>query len=99
MSWDPLQRAVLVDLGHVLYRASGTVTAAPAATEDAAAVAAVTAAPDDALLARLARAACVTPEVLRGHADIAAAAATLRGDAAAKRALWPRLRALRRGGT
>lgn len=54
---------------------------------------------DDAMLARLAQAARVAPEVLRGHAGIVAAVATLRGDAAAKRALWPRLRTLRRGGT
>lgn len=98
MSWDPFQRAVLAELGHVLYRASGLAPVLPPAgieMEMATAAGAV----DDTMLARLARAARVAPEVLRSHADIVAAAATLRGDAVAKRALWPRLRALRRGGT
>ena len=93
MNWDPFQRAALAELGHVLYRVPGTApTLPPAGIELDAAPAAV----DDAMLARLARAARVAPEALRGHADIVAAAASLRGDAAAKRALWPRLRALRR---
>ncbi len=93
MNWDPFQRAALAELGHVLYRVPGTApTLPPAGIELGAAPAAV----DDAMLARLARAARVAPEALRGHADIVAAAASLRDDAAAKRALWPRLRALRR---
>ncbi|WP_374249161.1 hypothetical protein [Thermomonas sp.] len=49
------------------------------------------------MLARLARAAAATPDVLQQHADLVAASLRLRGDAAGKRALWPRLRALRRG--
>lgn len=99
MSWDPFQRAVLAELGHVLYRAPGQApVSSPAAIEPDAAPAAG-GVMDDAMLARLAQAARVAPEVLRGHAGIVAAVATLRGDAAAKRALWPRLRTLRRGGT
>ena len=84
MSWDPFQRAVLAELGHVLY--------APAAAD------APRAAPDldAAMLAKLARAAGVDAEALLAHADIAQVSMTLRGDAAGKRALWPRLRMLRR---
>ena len=84
-SWDPFQRTVLAELGHVLY--------APAAAGGAGARAVDT---DAAMLARLARAARVDADALLAHADIAAMSATLRGDAAGKRALWPRLRALRR---
>lgn len=80
MSWDPFQREVLAELGHVLYRLPGV---APAAAPM-----------DDGMLARLARAAGLAADALQ--ADIAALAPALRGDAAAKRALWPRLRALRR---
>ncbi|WP_242109753.1 hypothetical protein [Luteimonas aquatica] len=83
MSWDPLQRDVLEALGHTLYRA------APAQ-------AAETALPEDALLHALLRAAGRDA----GAADAAALfrewgpTSRLRA-AAAKRALWPRLRALR----
>lgn len=85
MSWDAFQREVLAELGHVLY--------APL-REDAPDVSA--AAVEGGMLARLARAAGVEVDVLRSQADIVALTAQLRGDAAAKRALWPRLRALRR---
>lgn len=81
--WDPLQRELLEALGHALYRM------APATRP---------ALPDDALLRALLRAAGRTVE-----SDDAArlsrawpATASLRGDAAAKRALWPQLRMLRR---
>ena len=85
MSWDPFQRAVLAELGHVLYRA-------PAAS---AAMGVDAGMPDAAMLARLARAAGIAPEaLLAGIGD--AATLAVAGDAAAKRALWPRLRALRR---
>jgi hypothetical protein len=84
VSWDPFQRAVLAELGHVLY-----VPADGAGQAGAGAV-------DAAMLARLARAAGVEADALLAHADIAAASANLRGDAAGKRALWPRLRAMRR---
>lgn len=81
MSWDPFQRAVLAELGHVLYR--------PAFAPGAPQV-------DEAVLARLARAASVAPAELLQHPEIVAAIDGLHGDAGAKRALWPRLRALRR---
>jgi hypothetical protein len=79
--WDPFQREVLAALGHVPY-----VLAPPQI-------------PDDPLLHALLHAAGRGP----GSADVGAvlrqlpATASLRGNAAAKRALWPRLRALRRG--
>lgn len=88
MSWDAFQRAALAELGHVLYRLPDAPPARAAAVD-------VTAV-DAAMLARLARAAGVAREVLLARADIAALSAGLRGDAAAKRALWPRLRAMRR---
>ena len=81
MSWDPLQRAVLEELGHVLYRSAS----APGACQV-----------DEAMLARLARAAARPPGELLQHPEIMAAIDGLHGDAGAKRALWPRLRALRR---
>ena len=82
MQWDPIQREVLEALGHVVYRV------APATTTPAI--------PDDALLHALLRAAGRT-----AAADDAATLcrtwpiARLRGDGAAKRALWPQVRALR----
>ncbi len=82
MSWDAFQREVLAELGHTLYRT----------TDPQVALVEV----DAGMLARLARAAGVDAEALHAHADIAAMSASLRDDAAAKRALWPRLRALRR---
>ncbi|HQW60205.1 hypothetical protein [Thermomonas sp.] len=87
MSWDGFQREVLAELGHVLY--------VPLHARQAGAQAAMGAI-DEAMLARIARAAGVDAEGLRAHADIAGASAGLRGNASAKRALWPRLRALRR---
>ena len=84
MSWDAFQREVLAELGHVLY-----------VPLRAGSPAAVMAEADIGMLARLARAAGVDAEALHAHAEIVAAASRLRGDAAAKRALWPRLRALR----
>lgn len=93
MSWDPFQRAVLAELGLALYRLPGVALPLPAAAaqEDA-----QPAALASGMLARLARAAGMAPDALLAHAEIAAAAARLHGDAAAKRALWPRLRALRK---
>lgn len=84
MSWDAFQREMLGALGHEVYRLAGA--------EPAAAAPAV----DPAALTPLQRA------VLRaaGNRDpgpLLAAAGALRADPAAKRALWPRLRALRRG--
>lgn len=82
MTWDPFQREVLDALGIVAYRMAGDEPAD---------------APRDALSLALLRAAARGPDA----ADAArlcrewGAPARLR-DAAAKRALWPRLRALRR---
>lgn len=100
MSWDPFQRLVLAELGHVPYRVIAAV--ANAAPERALehAVAPLQAAPDArdaALLAKLALAARVSPDVLCAQEGISALLPRLRDDPAAKRALWPRLRALRRG--
>jgi hypothetical protein len=85
MSWDAFQREALAELGHVLYAPLRAGPAGARAIEV-----------DPAMLARLARAAGVEADALLAHADIAGLTTTLRGDPAAKRALWPRLRALRR---
>ena len=85
MSWDAFQREMLDALGYRVYGLAGAEP--PPATDPAA-------------LTPLQRA------VLRaaGGRDAAApaalltAAASLRANPAAKRALWPQLRALRRGG-
>lgn len=85
MSWDPLQREMLAALGHVLYRVPGSEDAVAEAPRDALSLAVLRAAargPDAADAARLCREWGV-PSQLR--------------DVAAKRALWPRLRGLRRG--
>lgn len=97
MNWDPFQRAALAELGLVLYRGPGAAPALPPAGIGGDVAPAAAGIPSDAMLARLARAARIAPAALRDHADILAAAAGLSGNAAAKRALWPRLRALRRG--
>jgi hypothetical protein len=82
MNWDPFQREVLDALGLVAYRVVGDEPADP---------------PRDALSLALLRAAARSPDA----ADAArlcrewGAPARLH-DAVAKRALWPRLRALRR---
>ena len=82
--WDPLQREVLEALGHPLHRATGIAVAGEL--------------PDDPIVAALLRAAGLGKD-----ADDAVRLArtwpspqTLRGNAHAKRALWPQLRALRR---
>jgi hypothetical protein len=81
MNWDPLQREILEALGHTVYGIAAHSTPAL---------------PDDALLHALLRAA-------GRDADAAEAAALCREwmpttrlrEPSAKRALWPRLRALR----
>ncbi len=99
-AWTPRQRAVLAELGLVVYRRAG----APAAADPGPALVAMAEAGDPplemaidaAMLARLARAAGLPPEHLLASAPaLAAASVGLAGDAAAKRALWPRLRRLR----
>ena len=85
MAWDAWQREVLEAMGHRVY-------ARAPRPEDIV--------PDDPLAHALLRAAGRGPDsedaalLLRGLPPLAA----LRGDPAAKRALWPKLRALRRGG-
>lgn len=87
MSWDPFQREVIAELGLVAYQASSQASTASMSAG----------AHDPRMLARVARAAGLAPEALQASAPaIAAACAGLAGDAAAKRALWPRLRRLRR---
>ncbi len=96
MSWDPFQREVLAELGHVIYR---TTTAHVEAISDdltgADTPTAVAASPESAMLARLARAAALPVDSLPAALRAPAALARLRGDGPAKRALWPSLRALR----
>lgn len=107
MSWDPFQRAVLAELGHDAYRVAAAASGdAPAAVAGHAAPAGAgpgadtgSEARDAALLAKLAQAARLSPQALRAQAGIADLLPRLRSDPAAKRALWPRLRALRRGRT
>ena len=84
VAWDPWQREVLEAMGHRVY-------ARAPRPEDIV--------PDDPLAHALLRAAGRGPDsdgaaaLLRGLPPLAA----LRADPAAKRALWPQLRALRRG--
>jgi hypothetical protein len=82
MTWDVVQHAVLDALGHTVYR-----RAAPEQPR----------LPDDPLLHALLRAAGRRPEDDDAHVLGRAwmPVARLRGDPAAKRALWPKLRALR----
>ena len=96
MSWDPFQREVLAELGHVLYRHTAAIAEAlsgdltgPDSPQ------AVPASPEAAMLARLARAAALPADALPAALRAPDALARLRGDGPAKRALWPRLRALR----
>lgn len=97
MSWDPFQREVLAELGHVLYRQAGTAAAGDAAPVRVDAPGTLDAVGDDPMLARVARAAGVSVDALRaGIVDLQGVIGNLRGNASAKRALWPRLRALRR---
>lgn len=89
MSWSPLQRTVLAELDIALYRVAGAQAAVP--MQAAAALAEA----DNAMLVVLAQALGMPLEVLQQDADVVAASGGLRGHAAAKRALWPRLRALK----
>ena len=82
MSWDPFQRAVLAELGHAVYRLPVVAQGVQV---------------DDAVLARLARAAGLAPDDFSRQLGDLSPLARLNGDARAKRALWPRLRAMRRG--
>jgi hypothetical protein len=82
--WDSVQREALTALGFVVYQAADSPLEAPATQR----VAAADGTPP--LLQALARAAGVTVERLVGLPPLE----QLR-TAAAKRALWPRLRAMR----
>jgi hypothetical protein len=92
VSWDGFQREVLAELGLRAYTLAGH--EAPATRATAAVDAAQAAAPGalpPALVAALARAAGCAPAQVLVLAGIDAAPR----DAAARRALWPRLRRLR----
>lgn len=100
--WSPQQREWLQALGHDVLVLAGTATAPENA---AAAVQAARPAPPAYSPAACARTdAALLRAVLRaaGRRDVGELAAwlpnpaTLRGNAAAKRALWPRLRTLRK---
>ena len=82
--WDRFQREALTALGHVVYRAAG----APGNARQEPGSTAGSEAPP--LLRALSRAAGVPVDRLSGLPPLD----QLRG-AAAKRALWPRLRAMR----
>jgi len=98
MNWDPFQRQALAELGHRLYRLRGNgahpgIDAVepippPARPANSGRPAPSGAAGDDPLLRALMRAA-------GGDALPRLDLDALRRDPAAKRALWPRLRALR----
>lgn len=100
--WDPLQCEMLAAMGLPVQRMAGSPTQAASATATVASVAEAPSAPamafDDPLILALLRAAGRA----RGAADAALLARgwpspqALRRDPAAKRALWPQLRALRR---
>ncbi|WP_430759621.1 hypothetical protein [Solilutibacter silvestris] len=94
MSWDPFQREALAELGIELYALGGgnVVATAEASAPDAPRARAET---GDVLLRNLLKAA---GGETREQAVLALAEplSGLRGNAAAKRALWPLLRRLRR---
>jgi hypothetical protein len=103
VAWDPLQREILDAMGLNAHRLVAIVPAAvPAAAPSAVATLPPTDtsadSPDHPLVRALLRAAGRDPAdadaatLLRGWPAVR----TLRGDARAKRALWPQLRALRR---
>jgi hypothetical protein len=93
VNWDPFQQDVLAELGHALYRQAAVALAADAAHMDDPRVDAASI--DGPMLARLARAAGMTVEAVQASIGDVQAIASLRGNPAAKRALWPRLRAMR----
>lgn len=94
MSWDPFQQDVLAELGYVLYRQAGAALAdeavhtVPSSTN----VESI----DSPMLARVARAAGMSIEEMQGCIGDMQVIAGLQGNAAAKRALWPRLRGWRK---
>lgn len=98
MSWDSLQREILAAMGHQVYRVGGEGGGEPAAAAvpPSAPGAAPPAPPLDPLLRALLRAAGRDA----GDSEAVSLCRSLLppgglGDAASRRALWPRLRALR----
>lgn len=81
MSWDPLQREALAELGLIVWapHVPGSEPPPP---------------PDPRVLAMLAKAAGMSPQAL-ADAGIALPGPERLRDAATKRALWPRLRGMR----
>lgn len=96
MSWDPFQREVLAELGHVVYRQAGVAIEADDEAPRAEAARADAAGIDGSMLARVARAAGMTAAALQACIGDIRVIRSLHGNPSAKRALWPRLRALRR---
>lgn len=96
MSWDPFQREVLAELGLVVYRQAGGAIERGAEVVRIDAPAAEVESMTHAMLARVARAAGMSPEALQVRIDDMQLIASLHGNASAKRALWPGLRAMRR---
>ncbi|MCC7247153.1 MAG: hypothetical protein IT473_00860 [Lysobacter sp.] len=106
MNWTPLQRETLDAMGLSTYRlASASPSAQPAAAARTAAVPPTDASrtknaaiPDDAFAAALLRAAGRAADAADRDAvlRVCPPPQALRGDARAKRALWPTLRAMRR---
>ena len=96
--WDAFQRDVLDALGHTLYRQRG-LAEAPVPGEPMAGAGAsrqpVAGRVSAGLPGAIARAAGIAPERLAIELPDLPSPQSLRGDAVAKRALWPRLRALR----
>jgi len=89
--WDAFQREVLGALGHTPYRQRGLAEVAAAGSSRPPSAARAQAG----LLGAIARAAGIAPDRLAIDVPELPSPQSLRGDAAAKRALWPRLRALR----
>ncbi|MGV8942494.1 hypothetical protein [Thermomonas sp.] len=96
MNWDPFQREVLAELGHVLYRQAGVAISSDVEVVRLDEPAADVAPMDSPMLIHVARAARMSTQALQASIDDIQVLASLRGNASAKRALWPRLRALRK---
>lgn len=82
MNFDPLQRAVLDELGLIAFRRAVVGPGAHLPAE---------------LLEQLARAAGVSADRLQEHPQLLAQATRMGRDPRARRALWAQLRALRKG--
>lgn len=96
MSWDPFQREVLAELGHVIYWQVGTDLARNADAVVVDLPGTDGRSMDGVMLAHVAHAAGMTTEALQACIGDMDVITSLHGNASAKRALWPRLRSLRR---